>query len=493
MTAEHAARVERRDGAPASLSMYSPLSALLGTAAPLTIPLDAPVREALVAMEREREGAVVVVDPARRVPLGIFTLRDLLRRVTLPGGDLGQPIACVMTSGLITLDPRTTAHQAALVMARNGVRRVVVVAPDGTLAGVVSQVDLFGLQQAGVRGVSARIQGARDVAGLADAAEEIRRFADGLLAQRTGTETLTQYVSTLNDLLTARVIEVTADGFDLPPVPICWLALGSEGRLEQTFSTDQDNGLVFEADAADAAAVAAALVPFARAVNENLAACGFPLCQGGIMAGNPRWCLSVEGWWRAFSRWIDEPEPEALLNASVFFDLRPVWGRESLAERLRERLLAAASDRAIFLRCMAENALRCQPPLGRIRDFVFERSKEFPHTLDLKNHGSRPFVEAARIFALAHGVPHTSTVERLRAVADPIGLDAQALAAIVDGFHFVHLLRLRNQRGPGVPHAGANRVDPRRLNELDRHVLREALRQARRLQARLALDYRLPA
>jgi CBS domain-containing protein len=140
---------------------------------------------------------------------------------------------------------------------------------------------------------------------------------------------------------------------------------------------------------------------------------------------------------------------------------------------------------------MAAAALECRPPLGRVRDFVVERSKEFPHTMDLKKSGSRPFVDAARILALANGVPHTSTAMRLRAAADALALDDAAATAMIDGFHFIHLLRLRNQLDPGARPGGANRIDPRRLNELDRHVLKEAFRQARRLQARLAREYEL--
>ena len=227
-------------------------------------------------------------------------------------------------------------------------------------------------------------------------------------------------------------------------------------------------------------------------MNEALAACGFPLCKGNVMASNPQWCLTLDEWQRAFSRWIDRPEPEALLNASIFFDLRPIYGRTALVDRLWEWLLAAAAARPLFLTLMAQNALRFRPPLGRIRDFVFDGSKEFPHTLDLKAFGSRLFVDAARVLALGHGIPHTSTAERLRAAADAGALDPDGVAAIVDGLHFVHLLRLRNQAGR-AEEEGANRVDPRSLNDLDRTILKEALRQARRLQARLALDYRVEA
>jgi CBS domain-containing protein len=474
----------------AALTMYSPLSDIVGRE-PVTVPLYATVRTALEIMERLRVGSIVVTDRERRFPVGIFTLRDHVRRVTLPGGDLAQPVASVMTSGLITLTPQASAHQAALLMARSGVNRIVVVEEDGRLVGVVSQTDLFGLQQVGVREISAEIQQARDVESLRVAARGIRRLALGLLDQGIGAETLTQFVSTLNDLLTIRIIEATADEIERPPVPMCWIALGSEGRLEQTFSTDQDNGIIFEAPSGEAEQVRAALVPFARAVNEKLDACGFPLCQGGVMASNPEWCLTLEEWQEKFSRWIHAPAPKALLNAAIFFDLRPIHGREALAERLRAWLLGAASERTLFLRFMAENALECQPALGTFRDFVTDRSKEFPHTINLKTHGSRPFVDAARVLALAHRVPHTSTAERLRGIDEVVSFGEERLSALVDGFYFIHLLRLRRQGRPGTSVAGANRVDPRALNDLDRRVLKEAFKQARALQSRLRLDYGL--
>jgi CBS domain-containing protein len=343
-----------------------------------------------------------------------------------------------------------------------------------------------------VREVSMRIQSARDVEGLRGAAQAIRELADGLMARGTSAETLTHYVSTLNDLLTIRTIDLTADEHELPPVPMCWIALGSEGRLEQTFATDQDNGIIFEADDGDAEHVREALLPFARSVNQKLEACGFALCKGGVMAGNPRWCLRLSEWRRTFSAWIDEPEAQAVLNANIFFDLRAIHGNELLAERLREWLLPQAAGHPLFLRLMAEDAVRFEPPLGVLRDFAFDGSKDYPHTLELKSRGSRLFVDASRVLALAHQVEPTSTAERLRAVAEPANLGNEAVAALVDGFHFIHLMRLRHQRRlRGADPGRANRIDPDELNELDRTVLKEAFRQARKLQGWIASQFQL--
>ena len=477
------------DGRSAGVSMYSPLSAIIRRE-PVTVALAATVREALETMDRARVGAIVVEDRPRRIPLGIFTLRDLVRRVAFPGGDLQQPVASVMTSGLIMLRAEATAHQAALAMARNEVRHVVVVDGFGQLVGVVSQGDLYAVQRVGVKEASDEIRRAGDVEGLRRAARTARDLTDALLARGTAAETLTQYLSTLGDLLTIRAIELSGDEIEAPTVPFCWMALGAQGRFEQTPSTDQDNAIVFDAAGADPEDVRRALLPFARAVNEKLDACGFRMCSGQIMASNPRWCLTLAEWQAAFSRWMEEPEPQALLNAATFFDLRSIHGAEPLAERLRERMLPVAVDHPLFLRLMAENAVRAHPPLGRIRDFVYERCEEFPHSIDLKK-AARAFVDVARVVALAKGLAETSTAQRLRAAWELGDRGEESYAAAVDGFHFIHLLRLRNQCRPGHAEARANRVDPRSLNELERHVLKEAFRQGRKLQQRLMIEFRL--
>jgi CBS domain-containing protein len=480
----------RADWRRTALTMYSPLSAILRQP-PATVALGTSVRETLEGMGRQNVDAVVVLDPASRVPLGTFTTRDLVQRVVLAGGDLDQPVACVMTGGLVTLGPSTTAHQAALTMARLGVRHLVVVDGEGHLLGAVSRDDLFGLQRAGVDQVSEQIQAARDLPALQAAAAGIRRLADGLLAQGTSAETLIHFITTLDDLLTIRVIETTAEERALPGVPWCWISMGSEGRLEQTFSTDQDNALLLDADEADGDALREAFLPFARAVNAKLEACGFPLCSGNYMAGNPRWCLTLGEWRRALSGWIEVPEPEALVHACTFLDFRPIYGQAALAERLRERALAMVAGRTVFLRQLAMTALETRPPLGAFGTFVYDGTGPQRRSIDLKRAGSNLFSDAARVLGIARGTPHTSTAERLRAVADGGYFGNESVAGIIDGFHFIHLLRLRNQIWPRRPGAGPNRIFPRDLNELDRHILKEAFRQASKLQDCLVMEYQL--
>ena len=474
-------------------SLTSPLSSIIHRA-PVSCAPDASVREVLSRMHELRVGSMIAVDEQQR-PLGILTLPDVLERIALPQIDLDQPVIDIMTRQLTTLPPQAQAHEAALVMAKHGFRHVLVVENE-KLVGLVSEKDLFALQRAGLREIGSSIRHAENIKVLQQAAADIRRMAHNMMAQGVAPEQLTQFISTFNDLLTVRVIELECAASDLRDTPLlqglCWMALGSEGRFEQTLNTDQDNALIFTIpEGMTANQVREQLLPLAERVNAALALCGFPLCKGRVMASNPQWCLSLEEWKQTFSGWIMHGTAEALLHASIFFDFRTLCGAHELADDLRKWLARVASDNTRFLHQMAENALRIRPPLGIVRDFVMGKENR----LDLKLNGITPFVDAARIFGLAAGVSDTSTIQRLRSSASKLNIHSSEVDAWIDALLFIQVLRLRHHdeiSEQGVNDATLdNLIDPGQLNELDRRILKEAFRQARKLQARLALEYHL--
>ncbi|MDD5328785.1 MAG: DUF294 nucleotidyltransferase-like domain-containing protein [Sulfuricella sp.] len=510
-------------------SLSSPLSAIIRRE-PVTCAPDTPVRQVLETMHALGIGSMVVVEelpsppapppaPARSVPagfpplrgdhgetgegrtnslsplgggvtpVGIFTLHDVLNRVALAGLDLDRPISSVMSQSLTTLPPQAFAYEAALEMAKHGFRHVLVTEGE-RLVGIISEKDLFTLQRVGLRQISAAIRNAADLDALKHAARDIRQLAHNMMAQGVAAEQLTQFISTLNDLLTARIIELACAASEGQcRVGFCWIALGSEGRFEQTLNTDQDNGIIFEVPAGMTAdAVRADLLAVAKRINAALDACGFPLCKGDVMASNPQWCLSLEEWKETFSDWIDQGDPEALLQASIFFDFRALYGKAMLAESLHAWLGQRAAANPRFLHQMAANALRNRPPLGLVRDFVTGDG----HTLDLKLNGITPFVDAARILSLAAGFGHTHSVQRLRLAAPRLNIPKAEVEGWIEAFLFIQLLRLRHQHDECLENREMdNRIDPDSLNDLDRRILKEAFRQARKLQARLALDYQL--
>jgi CBS domain-containing protein len=253
--------------------------------------------------------------------------------------------------------------------------------------------------------------------------------------------------------------------------------------------TDQDNGLIFNATSEqEAAAMRQLFVPFAQEVNQHLADCGFALCNGQIMAGNPAWCLSLDEWREMFLNWVRRPEPMALLHASIFFDLRPLYGELALGEKLRTLLLSLTVATPSFQHLMAANALAAEVPLNFRGEVVVDDNE----SVDMKKYGSRIFVDAARIFALTSGVRAVNTAERLRVAGAAIGLQGPEIAAVNAAFSQILKLRLAQQiEASAKGEAAGYGLKPAALHDIDRAILREALKQAKRLQLRLKLNYAL--
>ncbi len=475
--------------------MSTPLESLLAQPPVVRSP-DTTIRDALSTMEAYRIGSVPVVDATMR-PIGIFTRQDVIGRVVLPQRSLGTPLADVMSAPAITLPASATAGDAALVMAQRGFRHVVVVDGEGKVAGVVSERDLFSLQRLSVRELASAIRRAADVPALVQCAADVRALSLALVAQGIAALQLTRMIASLNDQITVRILDLTAPAHDVSGLVLCWLGMGSEGRLEQTIATDQDNGLIFAANDETIApdAIRARLLPFARGVNEALDRCGYPLCKGGVMAMNPRWCASVDEWQAAFATWIDRGDSTSLFAANIFFDFRALWGARQLADTLRADVAMRARANRRFLKQMADNALRNRPPLNWRGELDAADGGPDDEAIDLKMSGSVPFVDAARIFALAMGITATNTVDRLAQAGAARGIPAAEVRAWCDAFEFIQLLRLREQHRrlagstPTATEGNLNVTPLGTLSALERRILKDAMWQIRKAQQRLELDY----
>ncbi|WP_338522360.1 putative nucleotidyltransferase substrate binding domain-containing protein [Pseudomonas batumici] len=458
---------------------------------PVTCRPSTPLREAVSLMHEQQVGSIVVVNEAK-APVGIFTLRDLRQVVADGVHDFDQPIDRHMIQAPFALTPDHSAFDAALAMTERHIAHVCLV-KEQRLCGVVSERDLFSLQRVDLVHLARTIRSAARLDNLVTIRGEIGQLVERMLAHGASSTQITQIITLLNDHTVCRVIELTLADKGDPGVPFSWLCFGSEGRREQTLYTDQDNGILFEArDAAQAAEIRGKLLPLAQQINQSLALCGFSLCKGNIMAGNPELCLSRAEWARRFAAFIREATPENLLASSIYFDLRVVWGDEQGCRQLRQGILAQVADNRLFQRMMADNALRQRPPVGRLREFVLTRNGNDKATLDLKVQGLTPFVDGARLLALANGIDAGNTVERLRQLVAKEVIERLDGAAYEEAYHFIQQTRLQQhqlQTRHNLPYS--NRVDPDSLNQLDRRILREALRQAQRLQSSLALRYQL--
>lgn len=457
---------------------------------PIVCSPDLPVRKAVARMHENNVGSMIITDEQRR-PVGIFTLRDLRTLVANPGDSLDAPIGQVMTSNPRSLSSRSDAFEAAMLMAEHHFAHICVVDEDQRLIGVVSERDLFSLQRVDLVHLARTIGTAPHLRNLVALREQVSRLVDSMLAHGADSGQVVKIITTLNDVTVRRVLELNLKKHD-PGIAFTWLTFGSEGRQEQTLLTDQDNGILFEVPTSMTPdQVREKLLPFAEVVNQELADCGFTLCKGNIMASNPKLCLSSAEWDQWFQRFIDASTPQNLVYSSIFLDMRAVFGPEEPLQDLLQKVLTRIRKNALFQKMLAGNAVQRRPPLTIFRNFRYLPEGD-RHSLDLKRQGLSPFVEAVRVFALAHGVATANTLERMQKLSDLGVFDAKDANAWQEAYSLIQAIRMRaHQEQLNRGEELSNYINPDHLNPLDRRILRESFRQAQRLQQKLELTYQL--
>jgi len=324
---------------------------------------------------------------------------------------------------------------------------------------------------------------------LIEAARRIPRLAGDTLSSGADALAVTSAISALNDAVTVRAVQLAAadTGSDLDRA--CWLAFGSQARAEQTLATDQDNGLVFVADDPDAERPR--WMAFGERINRLLADCGYALCRGRVMASQPLCCLTADEWVRRFGHWMAHGSGNDLLAARIFFDLRPLAGNVALAAPLTALLKSPAAQVPRFVKQMADVVLCNHVPLnwrGAVRTTRHEGREMF----DLKMSGSALFVDAARLWALAHGSGEVGTVSRFEAAAPRLHLPADELRSWLQGFATLQRLRLQTQqrRDPASDPDERSWASWDDLGPAQRDELRRALQASHWIQQRIVLDYR---
>ena len=306
---------------------------------------------------------------------------------------------------------------------------------------------------------------------------------------------ITRIVTVLNDQIVTRLLSMLHEQMGPAPVPFCWITFGSEGRKEQTFKTDQDNALIYEAlDGSEEQMkeVRAYFRRFGQEAAQLLASSGFPLCKGKMMASNPRWRKPFAVWKDYFDRWMATPEPQEVLNATIFFDFRPEYGTMELATDLREHLTVEAPKKSFFLLFLAKDCMAGKSPLTFFKQFVVEKNGRHKNRVDLKTQGLTPFVNFARLMALRHGVKATNTLARLERLAEQDLIPKALYLETRDAYEFQMQLRLENQLK--MIEAGQepdNYVDPDELSDVDKQTLKEAFAVIGRVQSFVKADFKV--
>ncbi|GGI84639.1 DUF294 nucleotidyltransferase-like domain-containing protein [Shewanella gelidii] len=457
----------------------------LMSSSPLTIDMQSTILQAAQLMRQARVSSVLVIDNHKLA--GILTDRDLRNRVLAEGLDGALPVHQAMTTTPITVHPNTIVFEAMLLMSEHSIHHLPVVEEDKAV-GVITSTDILRGQSSQPLLLIGEIERQKDLPSLINVSKQIPLLLQNLISADARAEEIGRILTSVTDALTRRLIHLNQQVLGEAPMPFCWLSFGSQGRQDQAACSDQDNGLLLAHEPDEHAK--AYFEALTKAVCAGLNECGYVYCPGDIMAQNPQWCMSLEKWQGVFEQWVMSPQPKALMHASIFFDMRSVYGPISLFDALQDRVLANTKGNDIFLAGLAGNALSEAPPLGFFRKFVLERDGSEVKGIDLKHRGSALINDIARVYSLFAGIKEVNTAKRIRVLMEMNIINRKDALNLADAHEFIGHMRLANQ-GHQFTHdqACTNYLLPQNLSSLVRHQLRDAFKVVHDAQSGMKLKF----
>lgn len=473
--------------------MTAKISRLISRA-PVTAPVTVRLQEAARIMTEQGVSALLLMDESGDEPRlrGIITDRDLRTRALSEALPSETPISDIMTEGPITIRSNAFIFEAMLAMLHNNIHHLPVMERDQP-RGLVALSDIVKYESQSSLFLVSNIYHQQDVKGLKKISRDVPDTFVRMVNEDANSHMIGSAMAGIGRSFTQRLLELGEEKLGPPPVPYCFMALGSMARDEQLVVTDQDNAMILD-DSFDPVEHDAYFLALAKFVSDGLAACGYSYCTGDIMATNQKWRQPLKVWKEYFTDWIENPKAEALLNSNIFFDLDGIHGQTEFAEELKTLVAAMASKSQRFLALMARNALNRTPPLGFFRTFVMEQDGKQNDTFNIKRRGTAPMSDLIRIHALACGSRAQNSFDRLKAIAETRLIPEDGVENLRDAMEFIANVRMRHQAlAIEAGEAPNNNVRPEDLSPFERSHLKDAFQILSSAQKFLKYRYQAAA
>jgi CBS domain-containing protein len=437
------------------------------------------VFEAATLMSRNDHDAVLIIQDDRK-NIGIVTDTDLRNRVVAGEFPIEKPVYEIMSSPVITIPNQALLFEAILLVKEKGISHLAVADRKGEIVGIFSNKDLIDVQRNSISYLIKEIKSAKTILTLKNIHNKIPGLVKTLLDSGARIQNITHLISTMTDATTERVVEFAIEEMGKPPVNFAFLALGSEGRREQTLVTDQDNAIVYEDVPYEKMAdINKYFLYLGQKINLWLDRIGYNYCEGEIMAGNPQWCQPVSKWKDYFTNWITNESINGSLGISIFFDFRTVFGDPQYATQLKAHIDKTTYDRADFYKRLADDTLKYKMPVNIFKSATTGSPSAKTEVMDLKT-GIMPITDFARIYSLYHRISESNTILRL---------EKAEFEEIIHAYDFLMSVRFKRQISALLENeTPKNIISAQDLTEIERSTIRSIFLQIITYQSRLVND-----
>ena len=449
-----------------------------------------PIQAAAAIMTEHNSSSIFIREPGADL-VGVVTDNDLRKKVTATGLDILKPVSEIMSYPLRIISSNALVFEALMEMMQHNIKHLGVRDATNQITGVITNRDLLKVQGQSPVFIVREISGAKLINQIVQIRRQVPRLIQTLINTGAKAQNITRFLTTVSEGILKKIIGFALDEMGPPPAKFVFMVLGSEGRKEQTLKTDQDNAIIIEdVPGSSREEVMKYFLTFGEKVCNWLNEAGYDFCKGGIMAQNPQWCRPLAGWKKYFSEWIHTAAPEALLQASIFFDFRGAYGDMDLIGELRKHLFASLDGWPGFFRHLTENALYFTPPIGFFRNFLVESKGEHRDTFNIKA-AMQPVVDYARIYALQHNIEETNTFERINQLLNLEKISSQEHNELETAYSYLMQQRFVTQVKTAMDQNGQpdNYINPKHLSRIEQTMLKEIFKRIEKFQGKLAFDF----
>lgn len=456
----------------------------------ITCPVDTSIHEAVLAMTRKKRN-VIFVHKDNEI-IGVINNNDLKKRVLAQNLNTQKLVTEIMTSPIISISENALLYEAVLLLKRNNITHLAIRNQEGEINGVISYVSIISMQQNFVSYLIKEIDIAENILQLTKIQKKTTAIVNALIESGDKTHNITRIISSVADAFVNRVIGLVIEDLGKPPCKFAFMVMGSEGRMEQTLSTDQDNAIVFEEQAEDKLdSTHRYFQKLGQEVSHKLNDIGYRFCEGEIMARNPKWTQPLSIWKSYFTRWINTRDPQSILDACIFFDFRFVYGTKSLIDNLRQDVnKTIVDDQSIFFYHLAQAILKYKAPLSLFGKIIGAKpSSEHIH-LDIKKI-LLPITDFARLYALRNKINETNTLARINQLYLKKFISKTMYDELVLSYNYLMHIRLRFQTAKILQNqAPDNLVNMEKLTHIEIATIKKFFASINNLQTKINFDFK---
>ncbi|WP_201523066.1 putative nucleotidyltransferase substrate binding domain-containing protein [Aliarcobacter butzleri] len=442
--------------------------------------------EAASIIKKEKIPTILLKD--ENDEMYIVTDSDFRQKVILNRMDFDDKVVKIATKGLIYIDENDFLFNAQLMMAKHGLKRVVVKNDKNQIIGILDQISLSSFFATNIFSVSNQIVKAETVEELKEASLSFIKIIKSLNAKGVKIDFVSRLINQLNKKLLDKLYKI------LSPKELseksCLVVMGSEGRGEQILRTDQDNALIISDDCTISDED---LKNFTQNFTETLVDFGFPRCEGNIMISNPYWCRKISDFKELIFTWVNEPSGDNFMNIAIFYDALCVSGDINMIKELKEYLFKVSSNSQTFYAHFAKVISSFDVPLGFFDGFVFN-SKDEKHKdeIDIKRGGIFILVQGIRSLCLENRVLNTNTIKRINKLQELGVLENEMAKELIMAFNFLLNLKLKSNLAKLDKNLAIdNYINPNNLNKMEKELLKDSFKIINKLKKNLEFHFKL--